>query len=115
MKLFIDDDPNRKSPDGWYVARDSATAILFVVTFINTITDISFDHDLGGGDTSVPVADYIEEAAYSGALTRRINITVHSANPVGAKRLQQAIDNANKWWDLHGEIVDSFSQGKLSD
>ena len=111
MNLWIDDDPNRKSPDGWFVARDSATALLFVATFHNTLESISFDHDLGGGDTSVPVVDYIERMAWRGEFNTPITMTVHSANPVGAKRIQRAIDQTYKWWGLHDDVRNALSKG----
>lgn len=50
-KLFIDDE---RSPitDDWKIARSSIHAMLLVKLY-GMPKEISFDHDLGGGDTSM--------------------------------------------------------------
>lgn len=76
MKLWIDD--LRPAPDGWLWVKSSAAAIQVLEERLDEITDISFDHDLGGDDTSRPVALWLAERE---AFPERVYI--HSANIVG--------------------------------
>lgn len=85
----------------WTWAKTSRAAfdhILDCVRMDEPIEKISFDHDLGGDDTTVEIADYIEELAFEAKIDR-IDWYIHSANPVGRKRLQQALENADRYWD----------------
>lgn len=68
------------------------------------IKDISFDHDLGGDDTTVEIADFIEELAYYNKVPR-IEWHIHSANPVGRRRLKAALDQADAYW-THNELLE---------
>lgn len=64
---------------------------------------ISLDYDLGGdGDEGEVVANWIEEQAYNGTL-KRVKVLFHTDNPVGRKRMKQAIENAMRYWDERGE------------
>lgn len=100
MKLWIDD--VRPPPDAsWTWAKTSEEALLMLRRADgNPITEISFDHDLGGDDTAMPVARYLEEAAYDG-LHPRIKWHVHSANPVGRRNLIAALSAANRYWAIN--------------
>jgi hypothetical protein len=62
-------------------------------------TLISLDHDLGAEEngTGYDVAKFIEEAAYKGTLPP-IEVRIHSANPVGRKRMLAAIERAQLFW-----------------
>lgn len=94
MKLYIDD--IRDPPDDtWTVARTSQDAIYILRNVYATqvglyptspgddyIEVISFDHDLGGDDTTMPVMQWLQE---HGLWPDRL--IVHSANPVGRKNL----------------------------
>ena len=86
-KLFIDD---LRFPvtDDWVVARQSGDAIN-IVQQNGFPQEISFDHDLGYGDTSIRFLNWIAEALMDGKLTIPENFTysVHSQNPVGAKNI----------------------------
>lgn len=97
MKLWIDDVRNPPS-DKWIWAKNSFDALRIIKDNWMGITFISFDHDLGGDDTSVRVADFIEEQAAMNAY-RRFEWDIHSANPVGRKRLRQALEKADEHWD----------------
>lgn len=61
----------------------------------------SFDHDLGddSAGSGYDVARFIEEQAFLGQLPP-LKWHVHSANPVGAERIRQAMVNAEKYWNL---------------
>lgn len=70
------------------------------IAAINTgeITFISFDHDLGQGPTGYDVAKYIEAGAHDGTI-KPIKFKVHSANPVGAEKIQAAMESAWRAWE----------------
>jgi pimeloyl-ACP methyl ester carboxylesterase len=77
-----------------------------------TVTAISLDHDLGeSGGTGYEVACWIEEAAYEGRLAP-IEVTIHSANPVGRVRMEQAIARARQFWsnDKEGGDTDTLAR-----
>lgn len=100
MKLYVDDVRDAPSPE-WSVVRTSSHAITFIQTF--GLPDvISFDHDLGGDDTSMRIVDWLIEEI----LDYRISVPevfifyVHSANPVGAENLEHKFGNfLNFWFD----------------
>ena len=58
--------------------------------------EISFDHDLGTERTGYDVAKKMEELVITGSIEMP-DCYIHSANPVGRKRIQQAIDNMVAW------------------
>lgn len=94
MKLWIDD--IRVAPAGWLWAKTSSEAIKILLS--QPITEISFDHDLGGEDTAYRVATMIEEKAHEGKIDKMI-WHVHSANPVGERNIRMAMQNADKYWN----------------
>lgn len=92
MKLWIDD--LRHTPDDtWDVVTTSNAAIAFMKTFqeegLNRIEReaISFDHDLGGDDTTRPVVLWMIENNF-----RFKSYNVHSQNPVGRDWLTSMIE-----------------------
>jgi hypothetical protein len=93
--LYLDDE--RPTPDGWervYTARQ-ATARLAR----GGVTRVSLDHDLGPPEagTGYDVACWIEQNAAEGRLAR-IQWAMHSANPVGRARMEQALRSADRHW-----------------
>lgn len=90
MKLWIDD--VRPAPDGWLWAKTSSEALFyFALSSIfnnmmeddsSTIREISFDHDLGGDDTTRPVVNWLVENDCFPAVCH-----VHTSNPVGREWL----------------------------
>lgn len=87
------------TPWTWVKTSNEAYDLILYCLYIDEpIEMISFDHDLGGEDTSVAIADYIEELAFEGKIDR-IHWFIHSANPVGRKRLHQALESADRYWD----------------
>lgn len=100
MKLWIDD--VRPAPNGWKHVKTASEAISCIESE-NTITHISFDHDLGEGNGSgYEVVCVVEERIYNGMM-KMPEMCVHSANPVGATRIQQAIDTIKR----HGGLQES--------
>lgn len=109
MKLWIDD--VRPAPEGWLWAKDSKMAcqmlgLEFFARLLDKIDDISirdselieisFDHDLGGDDTTIPVVNLIEEIAAAG-LKFGFKWHIHSANPVGRKNLELALKSIDRY------------------
>lgn len=92
IKLWIDD--VRTPPDStWDWVTTSAAAIAFLELMLDGGVDewlrlehVSFDHDLGGDDTSRPVVLWMIE---NNIRFRRYS--VHSANPVGKEWLSSTI------------------------
>lgn len=96
MKLWIDD--VRPPPgDEWMWAMTLAEALDFIED--GDCEEVSFDHDLGGDDTAMPVAKRIEELAFNGERAPP-KWHVHSANPVGRKNLEATLRSADRFWDL---------------
>lgn len=92
MKLFIDDE--RFPPDdGWVIARTSSEAIsrlqFYKMSCLNSTIRpevVSFDHDLGGDDTTRPVVLWIIENEFF-----PLRATVHSMNTVGREWIEGMI------------------------
>lgn len=83
MWLYIDD--VRDVPDGYDLARTSDEAIRMIERQMDAgvpYTYISFDHDLGGDDTTRRVVMWMIEHEHP-----TIGWNVHSANPVGMEWL----------------------------
>ena len=95
IKWFIDDE--RFPPeDGteWIVLRSSADAIFEMNE--NGMPDfISFDHDLGGEDTSMVFLHECIRRTLDGAIgwPRHFGFAVHSQNPVGARNISLLLEN----------------------
>jgi len=95
-KIFIDD--IRNPPDSsWTVARTSEEALNLMRGNLPTISHISFDHDLGGEDTSRVCASYLEELYHVTGKRLDIITTIHSANPVGIEWLTWALKNSTRF------------------
>ena len=93
MKVWLDD--LRSAPPGWVRVRTPEEAIALLET--GDVTEISLDHDLGlmGGKrerTGYDVLLWLEREVAEGRWVFPLpEIGVHSANPVGRKRMEQAI------------------------
>jgi MoaA/NifB/PqqE/SkfB family radical SAM enzyme len=104
MRVFLDDirdPPKHDRLTGeklvWdRVIRNGGEAIELVEKGL--VTFMSFDHDIGFDYTGYDVAKRIEELAYAGKIPP-IDYAVHSANPVGADRIDQAMKSAWRFWD----------------
>jgi hypothetical protein len=95
MKVWLDDvRPKPADFDVWLTDADAAIRTLRT----GGVTHISIDHDLGEtGKTGYDVAKFIEEAAYKGLLAP-LDVSVHSANPVGRRNIERAIERARGFW-----------------
>lgn len=84
MKLWIDDE--RPAPKGWIWAKTSLHAIGMLAGA--PIDEVSFDHDLGGDDTTRKVVLYLLDNDIPFPAICR----VHTANPVGREWLEGMIN-----------------------
>lgn len=97
-KLFIDDDTEHRGPlaDGalWRWATTSAQAIDMIREH-GTPQFISFDHDLGGSDTSMVFLNwFVEHIMNTGEpMPEGFDYYVHSQNPIGAAHIRGLMDN----------------------
>lgn len=97
MKIWLDDE--RPMPPAFDCHARTAQEAIDLLT-AGGVTAISLDHDLGvvENGTGYDVACYIEQAAYSGTLAP-IEVIIHSANPVGRARMEQAIVKSCIYWE----------------
>lgn len=98
MKIWLDD--VRPAPEGWIWCKNSQEFCSYenLLAFVNgEVEAISFDHDLGieSAGNGYQIACTLEELVYSERMYRRNlpEFTIHSANPVGRRNIQRAIDN----------------------
>ena len=84
-KLFIDDERFPVTND-WVIVRSSKEAIDRVLAH-GMPSEISFDHDLGGNDTSRVFIVWMVDALLDEqiAIPEGFGFHVHSQNPVGAE------------------------------
>lgn len=102
MKVWLDD--LRPMPEGYDIHVATADAAIAALK-TKTVTQISLDHDLGDETeincgTGYDVAKYIEEAAFFKEIPR-LEVAIHSANPVGRDKMKRAITRADEYWDKH--------------
>lgn len=95
VKIYLDDvrTPSPGSVD-FTICRTAEEAIKFIDS-LNVVL-ISFDHDLGTELTGYSVACHIEERVYLGKM-KCPRWIIHSANPVGRKQIQSAMESAMKY------------------
>jgi hypothetical protein len=87
-QMFIDDERFPPARGDWVIVRSSEEAINTVL-FAGVPDFISFDHDLGGNDTSMCFIHWLIDAHLSGEIPTFINgFDVHSQNPVGARNIR---------------------------
>ena len=104
IEIWLDDE---RDPNDPFVQKEfhSRPGMIWVKTadkaieLLNggNVSYLSFDHDLGLGQTGYDVAKYIEEQAFNGKLSR-LMWAVHSANTVGQKNIIFAMKKAEEFW-----------------
>lgn len=92
-KMFIDDERYPKTSD-WMIVRSSYDAIACIKHY-GLPTEIAFDHDLGGDDTAMRVVHWLQQETLDGHITIPSDFkwSVHSQNPIGAKRIQEGMED----------------------
>lgn len=104
VQVWLDDE--RPIPSDYDVhVRTAEEAIALLKS--GRVSRISLDHDLGQEKTGYDVAKWIEENAMKGTL-RKLNVRVHTQNPVGNQNILAAIKNAQRYWgqSVEDEIVE---------
>lgn len=100
MKIWLDDIRNPPRDWRWAKNADDLFAILFNDEGEMT-TDISFDHDLGETEfTGYEILNIIESMIRQGDWPNNCAIPmfhIHSANPVGRRNMERAIDAINSF------------------
>lgn len=81
----------------WCVARSTEDAI-FHVTFLGMPEFISFDHDLGGDDTSMEFLKWLTDKWLDGEFGDYPipEYQIHSANPIGAANIKSWMETWKK-------------------
>lgn len=93
MKVWVDDE--REAPNGWLHVKTPEEAIELLRS--GEVEELSLDHDLGlatheSERTGYDVLAWLEEAVATGAWEYAVPvIRIHTANPVGMKRMELAI------------------------
>lgn len=93
MRLFIDDERIPPSDD-YVVVRSSQDAIDYI-KINGWPTFISFDHDLGGDDTTMVFLKRLMNEIWDGK-TNPPDYQVHSANPIGKLNIQSFMESWKK-------------------
>ncbi len=91
--MFIDDE-RFPVTDDWVIVRSSAEAINYVQQH-GMPREISFDHDLGGEDTSRVFINWAIDALSHSTISFPANFTfsVHSQNPIGAQWITGTVNS----------------------
>lgn len=111
-RVYLDD--IRPIPDDFDILVKTAPECIALLK-TKCVSFISLDHDLSfiayvdnSGQFTCPegtgydVALFIEESAFNGTLPR-LGWSIHSMNPVGVKKMEAAMRNADKYWTSRGE------------
>ena len=110
IKLWLDDirDPASSAikriygtDNSWIWVKNVGDAKKILLT--DNVVLISFDNDLGQGlEEGYQLANWIEEQAHNGTLSRMI-YQIHSSNPSGSEKIRMAMVGAEKFWDEIGK------------
>jgi hypothetical protein len=103
-RMFLDDE-RFPATAGWSVARSSDQAIR-MVEVRGVPAEISFDHDLGGEDTSMIFITWLQNHLMDKGSARAFDFSVHSQNPVGRDNIiasWEAFDRAFPRDEAKGE------------
>ena len=92
-KLFIDDE-REPIGDDWVICRTSEEARRVILSRGLPVF-VSFDHDLGGTDTSMVFLHWLIDYMLDNNLTfpPEFSYGVHSQNPVGVKNIRGLLDS----------------------
>lgn len=92
MKVFLDD--LRPTPDDWVRVYTSHELIKLFKQEARNITHMSLDHDLGEDTaTGYDFMRWLEGEVFAGRVNRIPKIQFHTANPIGRKNMEQALQN----------------------
>ena len=109
MNILVVDDLRTFQFEGLeaHHARNSDDAIGYL--FANDVDIVFLDHDLGGYDTTIPVARYLKQISFPG------EVYIHTSNPVGRNNLGLELPQAkgSEFWNgpEYRVIVESHYSG----
>ena len=96
MKVWLDDE--RKAPEGWIHFTNVEDLIPWVSIHMDEISIMSLDHDLGlEVKTGYDFMCWLEGKIMIDGVKKIPKIKIHSANPVGKKKMKQVLDRINNW------------------
>jgi hypothetical protein len=99
IRIWLDD--IRPMPEGFDLwAKNTSYAYNLILT--GKVTEISFDNDMGDIRDGYWLANQIEKLAVENKIPP-INWNVHSANPAGRKRIEDAMNSADRFWRKNEE------------
>lgn len=106
IELWLDDNRDPKDPVTQKLFGSKGTEV-WVKTVSeakqhlleSNVISISFDNDLGQTEEGYDLAKWIEERAYHKELPG-LNWNIHSKNISASPRIEQAMRNADKYWNL---------------
>jgi len=96
MKLYVDDrrQPSEDYTEDYVLARTAAEAIKHLKT--GQVTDLSMDHDLGGGSTGMEVLNWVQRQMTERGFVPPEVMVAHSRNPAGKAALTRAIESIRR-------------------
>ena len=91
-KMFIDDE-RHPVDSSWCICRNSLACCICVETY-GIPSHISFDHDLGGDDTSILFINWLIDYLIDNnlVLPKDFSYYVHSQNPVGTENIRNKMN-----------------------
>ena len=108
VDLWLDDE--REIHDSYnFRVETYEDAIEVLSTF--EVRSISLDHDLGTDKSGYDLACWIERNTANGL--PRLKWNVHSANPVGAKRITAALEMADRYWNAVDATIKAHKSFKI--
>lgn len=96
--MFVDDERWPDKPN-YLICRSSRDCIL-AVQYYGMPKFITFDHDLGGEDTSMVFIKWLENKLMDGELElpEGFGFAVHSQNPIGAENIRLSMLDLIKYF-----------------
>ncbi|MCD6436385.1 MAG: hypothetical protein J7L15_08395 [Clostridiales bacterium] len=92
IKLYLDDE--RTAPNGWVNIKSAEMAIQLLKKGV--VEELSLDHDLGRKKTGYDVLLWIEKEMLTQGFSMPNAIYIHTANPVGRMKMEQAISSITR-------------------
>lgn len=106
IDLWLDDNRDPKDPKIQQLFGSKGTEILVKTVpeakaYLSQgiVASISFDNDLGTPEEDRHLANWIEEEAYNKRIPR-LTWNVHSANVDAKPRIEAAMRNADRYWEI---------------
>lgn len=95
LKLWLDDE--RPAPKGWTWCKSGIEFIRKLYWYEGQIDEVSLDHDLGNKcHSGYDILCFLEREIAEGHLKHVPKINIHTANPAGRKRMEQAVESIRR-------------------